>query len=251
VANSFLEAAKWILTNRLDEQGFVNSRTRPPRVTVVIPTLNEEENLPHILPKIPATTDEILLVDGYSTDNTVELAKRLCPGIRVIYQDGKGKGNALRAGIINATGDIIVTIDADGSMDPGQIPAFIAPLLSGHAYVKGSRFLPGGGTLDMPWLRRLGNKVFTGLVNLLHGTRYTDLCYGYNAFWKKSLESVNLRSNGFEIETEMNIKAAKARLKVSEVPSFEQARLNGRGGLGTFKDGWRIFRTILSEKIRG
>ena len=236
---------------RLDAQDLIGSKANSPKITVIIPTLNEERNLPYVLPKIPATMDEILLVDGHSTDNTVELAKKLCPGIRVIYQDGKGKGNALRYGIAEATGDIIVTIDADGSMDPEQIHAFIAPLLSGYAYVKGSRFLPGGGTLDMSWLRRLGNKIFTILVNLLHGTKYTDLCYGYNAFWKKSLEPVKLKSAGFEIETEMHIKAAKARLKVAEVPSFERARLDGKGNLRTFKDGWRIFRTILLERVRG
>jgi glycosyltransferase involved in cell wall biosynthesis len=236
---------------RLDAQGLIGSKANSPKIAVIIPTRNEEGNLPHVLPKIPATMDEILLVDGYSTDNTVELAKKLCPEIRVIYQDGKGKGNALRAGITNANGDIIVTIDADGSMDPEQIPAFIAPLLAGYDYVKGSRFLPGGGTLDMPWLRRLGNKIFTVLVNLLHGTRYTDLCYGYNAFWKKAFRQVRLNSDGFEIETEMHIKAAKARLKVTEVPSFERVRLDGKGNLRTLKDGWRIFRTILLEKVRG
>ena len=236
---------------RLDAQDLIGSKANSPRITVIIPTLNEERNLPHVLPKIPATMDEILLVDGYSTDNTVELAKKLCPGIRVIYQDGKGKGNALRYGIAEATGDIIVTIDADGSMDPEQIPSFIAPLLAGYDYVKGSRFLPRGGTLDMPWLRRLGNKIFTTLVNLLYETKYTDLCYGYNAFWRKAFQQVRLNTDGFEIETEMHIKAAKARLKVAEVPSFERARLNGKGRLGTFKDGWKIFRTILLEIVRG
>lgn len=236
---------------RLDAQGLIGGKANSPKITVIIPTLNEERNLPHVLPKIPVTMDEILLVDGYSTDNTVELAKKLCPGIRVIYQDGKGKGNALRYGIAEATGDIIVTIDADGSMDPEQIPSFIAPLLAGYDYVKGSRFLPRGGTLDMPWLRRLGNKIFTILVNLLYETKYTDLCYGYNAFWRKAFQQVRLNTDGFEIETEMHIKAAKARLKVSEVPSFERARLNGKGRLGTFKDGWKIFRTILLEIVRG
>jgi glycosyltransferase involved in cell wall biosynthesis len=235
----------------LNAQDLIGNKGNSPRITVIIPTLNEERNLPHVLPKIPATIDEILLVDGCSTDNTVELAKKLCPMIRVIYQDGKGKGNALRAGITNATGDIIITIDADGSMDPEQIPAFIAPLISGYDYVKGSRFLPGSGTLDMPWLRRLGNRIFTTLVNLLYGTRYTDLCYGYNAFWKKRLEVLNLKSDGFEIETEMHVQVAKGRLKVTEVPSFEQARLDGKGRLKTFRDGWRILRTILLKIGRG
>lgn len=236
---------------RLDAQDCICGEANSPRVTVVIPMLNEERNLPRVLPRIPATVDEILLVDGYSTDNGIEVAKKLCPRIRVIYQDGKGKGNALRAGIANATGDIIVTIDADGSMDPEEIPTFIAPLLAGYAYVKGSRFLSGGRTLDMPWLRRLGNRMFTILVNVLFRAKYTDLCYGYNAFGSRAFQKVSLNSDGFEIETEMHIKAAKARLKITEVPSFERARLDGKTNLKTFRDGWRILRTILWERVRG
>ena len=238
VTDNLLRAAEWIVSDL------------PVTITAIVPTRNEEKNLPHVLPKIPPVVGEVLLVDGHSTDDTVAVAKRLSQEIRVTYQDGKGKGNALRYGITEATGDIIVTLDADGSMDPEEIPTFIAPLLAGYDYVKGSRFLPGGNTLDMPWPRRLGNKIFTVLVNLLYKTKYTDLCYGYNAFWRKAFQQVILNSDGFEIETEMHIKAAKARLKVSEVPSFERARLNGKGRLGTFKDGWRIFRTILLKRVR-
>jgi glycosyltransferase involved in cell wall biosynthesis len=224
-----------------------------PKVTLIIPTLNEAENLTALLPqvtKVPGI-DEILLVDGHSKDNTVEIAKKLCPDIRVIFQDGKGKGNALRYGIDQATGEIVITIDADGSMDPGEIPSFVTPLLEGYDFVKGSRFIHGVGTKDMPFFRIFGNRVFTVLVNVLYGTKFTDLCYGYNAFWKTVFQKNKLTYDGFEIETEMYIRALKGKAKIREVPSFEHARLNGDGGLRTFKDGWRILRTILLERFHG
>jgi glycosyltransferase involved in cell wall biosynthesis len=232
---------------------FDNKPKDKPKVTLIIPTLNEAENLTALLPqvtKVPGL-DEILLVDGHSKDNTVEIAKKLCPDIRVIFQDGKGKGNALRYGIDQATGEIVVTIDADGSMDPGEIPSFVNPLLEGYDFVKGSRFIHGVGTKDMPFSRIFGNRVFTVLVNVLYGTKFTDLCYGYNAFWKTVFQKNKLTYDGFEIETEMYIRALKGKAKIKEVPSFEHARLHGDGGLRTFKDGWRILRTIFRERFHG
>ena len=155
-----------------------------PRVSVVVPALNEERNLEHVLPKIPPTVYEVILVDGFSTDGTVVRAKELWPDIRVVHQDGPGKGAALQSGFRAATGEIIVMLDADGSTDPGEIPAFVRTLIDGADFAKGSRFLRGGGTADMPGYRKLGNFGFVGLVRLMYGGRYTDLCYGYNAFWR-------------------------------------------------------------------
>jgi len=220
-----------------------------PKVTVLICTLNEEKNLPHVLPRIPSNVYEILIVDGHSKDQTVEVAKSICPGARIVYQPGKGKGDALRYGIKEARGDIVVMLDADGSMAPEEIPRFVEPLLKGYDFVKGSRFLPGGGTADMSRHRVFGNWVFTTLTNIFHRCQYTDLCYGYNAFWKKSFEKVSFQGNGFEVETEINIKIKKAGLKVTEVPSYEAPRLNGNGNLHSLKDGWRILTTIFRELV--
>jgi hypothetical protein len=103
----------------------------------------------------------------------------------------------------------------------------------------------------MPWYRRLGNRLFTSLVNLLYGARYTDITYGYNAFWKETFNQIKLKSDGFEMEIEMCIEVSKARLKVMEVPSFEGKRLYGTGKLKTFKDGWKILKTILKERLHG
>jgi glycosyltransferase involved in cell wall biosynthesis len=226
-----------------------SSRTNQNKVTVIIAALNEEKNLPFVLPKMPSVVDEILLVDGNSTDNTVTIAKELRPDIRVLYQEGKGKGDALRYGFKHASGDIIVTLDADGSMDPEEIPRFVDPLLDGHNYVKGSRFIKGGGSDDMPASRIFGNKVFVFLVNLLYGGRYTDLCYGYTAFSRHVFDGVEITSDGFEIETELNIKALKTNLRITEVPSYEAARLSGQGYLRSFRDGWRILKTIFQQRF--
>jgi glycosyltransferase involved in cell wall biosynthesis len=222
----------------------------PHQVSVVVPAWNEAENLSHVLPNIPSWVHEVILVDGYSTDDTVAVAQKLLPEIRVVMQEGKGKGAALRTGFKAATGEIIVMLDADGSMDPREIPAYVGLLLAGADLVKGSRFLQGGGTADMPWYRRLGNQVFTTMVHVLFGGRYSDLCYGYSAFWKSALSSLRLDGDGFEIETMINVRALQAKLKVAEVPSFEALRIHGVGKLKTFPDGWRVLKTIWREWAR-
>jgi glycosyltransferase involved in cell wall biosynthesis len=222
-----------------------------PSMTVVIPTLDEEKNLPRILPKIPATVTEILIVDGHSRDDTVKVTREVCPQARIIYQPGRGKGDAIRHGIREATGDIIIILDADDSMDPGEIPRFVEPLLNGYDYAKGSRFLDGGGTNDMPPYRRLADKFFVSLFNLLYRTRFTDSSYGYKAFWKKAFQDINLKSQGFEIEAEIDIRASQAGLKVTEVPCLEEKRFSGNGKLHSFSDGWRILRTIVGERFYG
>jgi glycosyltransferase involved in cell wall biosynthesis len=219
-----------------------------PRVSVIVPALNEAENLPHVLPFIP-DVHEVILVDGWSTDGTVEVARALRPDIRIVAQERPGKGAALCTGFEAATGDIIVTIDADGSTDPREIPAFVDALKSGADFVKGSRFLSGGGTSDMPLYRQFGNFGFVMMVRVLYGGRYTDLCYGYNAFWKRVLPDLALDGDGFEIETMMNIRALRVGLRVAEVPSFESKRVYGEGRLRTIPDGMRVLRTILSERL--
>jgi glycosyltransferase involved in cell wall biosynthesis len=216
-------------------------------VSVVVPTLNEAANLPHVLPQLAPFADEIVLIDGHSTDDTLEVARRLCPEVRVVIEEVRGKGAALQRGFAACSGDIIVMIDADGSNDPAEIPRFVGALLSGADFAKGSRFLQGGGTADMPAYRKAGNRIFVWLVRLRFGSRYSDLCYGYNAFWSDVVDELTLDCNGFEIETMMNIRALRAGLDIVEVPSFEEARIHGESKLLTIKDGWRVLRTIFSE----
>lgn len=231
----------------------MSSGSTPPayqhhRISVVVPALNEAENLPHVLPLIPHWVDEVILVDGNSVDDTVAVARALLPSIRVVTQQRRGKGAALQSGFAAATGDIIVMLDADGSTDPREIPAYIGPLLSGADFAKGSRFLQGGGTADMSMHRRLGNLGFVYMVRIFFGGQYTDLCYGYNAFWKRVLPVLSLSGDGFEIETVMNVRALRAKLKIAEVPSFEAPRVHGEGRLRTFPDGWRVLKAIVRER---
>jgi len=221
-----------------------------PRVSVVIPALNEARNLPAVLPRLPAGIHEVILVDGRSTDGTADVARAIRADVRVVHQSGRGKGNALRAGFAAATGDIIVMLDADGSNDPGEIPQFVATLMAGADFAKGSRFLPGGGTSDMPFHRKLGNQAFVLMVRLLFGSRYTDLCYGYNAFWRRILPVLELDGDGFEIETEMNVRVLRAGLDVREVPSYEARRLYGDSNLQAIPDGLRVVRSILTERMK-
>ena len=221
-----------------------------PTISVIVPAMNEAQNLAHVLPRIPRGVHEVILVDGHSIDDTIAVAERLLPGIRIVQQEGKGKGAALRTGFAAATGDIIVMIDADGSTAPEEIPAYVRALTDGADYAKGSRFLTGGGTSDMPIHRRLGNMTFVYLVRLFFGGKYTDLCYGYNAFWTRVVPMLELDTDGFEIETEMNIRVLRRGLKVAEVPSFESERVYGVGRLRTIPDGWRVLKTIFRERFQ-
>jgi glycosyltransferase involved in cell wall biosynthesis len=220
-----------------------------PSVTVIVPTLNEARNLPHVLPLIPAWIDEVILVDGLSKDDTIAVARALMPDIRVVLQPGKGKGNALRAGFAAATSDIIVMIDADGSTDPREIGAFIRQLRAGAEFVKGSRYMQGAGSNDISHLRNFGNSGITWAVRLLFGGRYTDLCYGYAAFWRELVPMLNLDGDGFEIETLLGIRVLQAKLRIFEVHSMEHPRIYGESNLQELRDGWRILKVILRERF--
>lgn len=222
-----------------------------PSVSVVIPARNEARNLPHVFATLPDWVDEVIVVDGHSVDGTAEVAGRLRPGVKVIRQQGRGKGDALLAGFRACSGDIIVTIDGDGSTDGGELAAFVAALLTGADFAKGSRFAAGGGSDDITRLRGWGNRLLMALVNLMFGTRYTDLCYGYNAFWSRHLPALGLDCTGFEVEALMNVRAVKAGLAVREVPSREHPRLAGVSNLRAAGDGWRILRVIIRERLAG
>jgi glycosyltransferase involved in cell wall biosynthesis len=225
------------------------SPDRVPRVSVVIPTLNEERNLPFVFRRLPPSLHEVIIVDGHSTDGTVEQARRLRPDVKVVLQRGRGKGDALREGFAACTGDIIVMLDADGSADAAEIPRFVAALANGADFAKGSRFVQGGGSTDITAVRRVGNHVLNAVVNRLYGTRYSDLCYGYNAFWGRCLPYMRVDCDGFEVETLINIRIAQAGLVIHEVPSHEYYRLYGTSKLRAVRDGARVLRTIALERV--
>ncbi len=224
--------------------------TRNTKVSVVVPAMNEAKNIGHVLKQLPEGLHEVILVDGNSEDDTIEAARQAWPEIRVLVQSGRGKGDAFRTGFAAVTGNLVVMLDADGSADPAEIPRFVEALEAGADFAKGSRYLAGGGSTDITGLRSFGNKVLSGSANLLHGTHFTDLCYGYNAFWARCLPFIALDVPGFEVETLINLRIAGAGMKITEVPSYELDRIHGESNLNTFRDGFRVLGTILSEARR-
>jgi glycosyltransferase involved in cell wall biosynthesis len=221
--------------------------------------LNEARNLPHVAARMPTDIDEIVFVNGNSVDDTAEVALQLWPDAVHVAQTRKGKGNALACGIAAASGDIMVLMDADGSTDPLEIPRYVAALTSGADFAKGSRFIQGGGSADITTFRRLGNKGLNALVNVLFGTKYTDLCYGYNAMWRHCLESIQMPDishaqsqwgDGFEVETLINVRVAASDLQIAEVCSYEANRIHGVSNLNAVRDGIRVLRTIWREFLQ-
>lgn len=221
-----------------------------PTITALICTLREEDSLPHVLPIIPDWVDEVLLVDAHSDDGTVEVARRLRPDIRILYQPGAGKGDALKHGVENARGDIIVTLDADGATDPREMHRFIEPLLQGCHFAKGTR-LAGARPSNMPRHRWFGNRVLALATNLLYGTRYTDVCSGYNGFWKKAFLNLHLKNDGFEMEQEMNARISRNGARVTEVPHQDRGRLGGASKTSSLRQGVRNLIVIAGQYLRG
>src|SRR4029077_13525991 len=167
------------------------------------------------------------------------------PDIRVVPQQGEGKGSALRTGFLAATGDILVMMDADGSMAPQEIRHYLHFLTNGYDFVKGSRFVAGGGSLDITRFRRLGNRFLLPAFNTLYHADLTDLCYGFCAFHRRYLELLALSATGFEIEAEMVVQAMQAGLRIAEVPSLELPRRAGKSNLRAVRDGTRVLLTVL------
>jgi glycosyltransferase involved in cell wall biosynthesis len=217
------------------------------RISLVIPTLNEAENLPVLLKTLPDYIDETIIVDGHSKDRTDSIARQ--HGCTVLF-DNIGKGSALIKGCSQSSGDYIVMMDADLSHRPVELARLLKALGDGHDICMGSRFMKGGSSSDISLIRMMGNKFFVWLVNTLYRASYTDLCYGYRSFTREAFDRLNLRSVGFSIETEISIKAAKQKMNVLEVPSFEKRRHTGKGKLRTVSDGWIILNIILRELLR-
>jgi glycosyltransferase involved in cell wall biosynthesis len=235
-----------------------------PSVSVVIPALNEARNIPHVFGRMPADIHEVILVDGFSDDGTVAVARSVRPDVRVVLQSRRGKGNALACGIAVATGEIIALVDADGSADPDEIPKFVEALLNGNDFATGTQFAEGGGSADITHFRRLSNSALTAFFNARYNRKYSNLGSGFNVFWRRYAAALGLAATspqmpdrdgrlwgeGFEIDTLIHVRAAKAGLAVTEVPRFGRPRLHDAGNLNACREGCRVLRTILSERPR-
>jgi glycosyltransferase involved in cell wall biosynthesis len=219
-------------------------------VSAVIPALNEARNIEWVLTRLPQCVDEVVVVDGRSSDDTVGVALRARPDARIVRELVPGKGAALRAGFAEASGDYLVMLDADGSMEPAEISRHVAMLDEGFDLVKGSRFMDGGGTTDISRLRALGNFSLLGLANRFYGCRFTELCYGFMGFRRDVLPELQLTADGFEIETQIVAHAVLAGLRVVEVASFEAPRRSGESNLRTFRDGSRVLRELMRARRR-
>jgi glycosyltransferase involved in cell wall biosynthesis len=222
-----------------------------PSVSLVIPVRNEARNIASVLEQIADDVDEIILVDGNSTDVTLTTALAYRPDVRIVPQEGTGKGSALRTGFRAATGDIIVMMDADGSMSPQEIRHYVHFLTHGYDFVKGSRFISGGGSLDITFIRRLGNLFLLTAFNTVYDAHLTDLCYGFCAFHRRYLDHLRLSATGFEIEAEMTVRAMQTGLRIAEVPSLELPRRTGASNLHAIRDGIRVLRTVLRHHRSG
>jgi len=219
-----------------------------PSTTIVIPTLNEAGNVAGVLRQLKGF-DDIVLVDGHSTDGTVELALELRPDVTVVSRPARGKGDALRAGFDAATGDVVVIMDADGSMDPHEIWVFSVMVAVGFDLVKGSRYAVGGGSHDLTTIRSWGNRALLGMANTMFRTQWTDLCYGYLALRRAAIPRLGLRSDGFEIESEILCRAVQAGFRIAEIPSIEFPRAAGVSHLNAPRDGARIVRAMMSARF--
>jgi len=221
-----------------------------PTVSVVIPTLNEARNLAFVFNSIPSWVNEVVLVDGRSVDDTVRVAKVLRPDVRIIDEPRRGKGAALRAGLAAASGDILVIMDGDGSMDGADLQAFRDALVDGADYVKGSRFCARGGSADITRLRRFGDWGICLLIRVLFGAKYTDGTFGFKAVRADCLDKIRIDTDGFEVELLIDIRAHRAGLRTVEVPCFETIRIHGRSNLHALSDGLRCLRVIVLERLR-
>lgn len=231
----------------MDEMAGTKRGGQMPFVSVIIPTFNEAHNIADVILGVKHVLEgaygyEIIVVDKRSGDSTADIARKL--GARVLFDD-VGKGSALIHGFAAAKGDVVISMDADLSHRPNELKLLIAGIEAGYDVCMGSRFLTGGGSDDMPMIRKLGNKFFVCLVNTLYGSHYTDMCYGYRSFGRGVAQKLGLKERGFGIETEISINAQKKRMHILEVPSFEKKRAAGEAHLRTFKDGWVILKTIL------
>lgn len=227
-----------------------------PLISVIIPVYNEELTVGNVIERVKRAVEimrvpyEILVIDDCSTDNSPEVAKSRKVKVYQLKQH-MGKGYALRLGFREAKGEITVTLDSDGSHNPDEFPKLVDPVLNGEAdFVIGSRFLNKKNVFHNK-LNKIGVHLFNFFVRMLTGKATTDSQSGYRVVRSAILKKLNLMSNGYEIESEMLIKVFKNGYRVKEVPIWFEQRTYGKSKLDPFKDGLKIFKSILAARMSG
>jgi glycosyltransferase involved in cell wall biosynthesis len=232
------------------------------KISIIIPAKNEEANIYRLISEIPLPVFEVIVIDGNSVDNTYNIAKSHPKCTKVVRQTAKGKGAALSRGFAESSGDIIITLDADGSTNPNEIPIFINEINGGANLVKGSRKIRNGGSEDLTLFRDLGNLFLTSVANILFKTKWTDLAYGYLAMSRELLSELKIDKfddeysaklkygQGFEIESLICCRTAKLGYQIKEVASFERSRWSGSSNLKSIPDGFRALFSIIKEHLK-
>lgn len=219
---------------------------KDPKVSLIVLTRNEKEGLEKIMPRVKKSwVDEILVVDGNSTDGTIEAAKKI--GLKVVQQTKMGRGNAFRVGLENAKGDMLIYFSPDGNEVPEDIPKIINKMKEGHDMVIASRFSKLSKSEDATFVRLLGNKMFTVVINSLYGTKLTDALNGFRAIKTNVMKEIDTTAEHFDIEIQMSMRCIKNGYKVDEIPTVEPNRIGGVAKLNTFVDGWRCTKFLVKE----
>lgn len=216
--------------------------------SVIIPSLNEAESIKSVIDEIPRElVNEIIVVDGNSNDGTEKIVMTI-PDVTLINQKSVGFGSAIREGIKRATGDVIIILNADGSHNPSEIKGLLDKIDQGFDYVMAERYSKNAHSEDDTVLRRFGNKIITGIINILYHKSISDSLYLFTAIRKSKLDAILLNKDGFEFCVEVIIKAIKNDLKMAEVPSHERKRIAGKSKVRPFWHGLiiiiEIFRSL-------
>ena len=231
--------------------------SRYPKVSLVVPVYNNEtRGLEYLLESIPPTVCEVILViSGRLTEDIAFAAEQLFPSVRIIQQTGKSKDEALKAGFARCTGDIITMLAADGTTNPNEIPRFIEALQAGNDFAKGSRFIKGGRSNDRNIIGFLGSYGLSRLVKFLFRTEISDLCYGYNAFWKEFLDYVEINPDDLfgdsKFKTSLSLRLLNGTMKVTEVPSVERPSVDKQNEQPSFRDAWQMLKALVKARVAG
>lgn len=221
----------------------------PLDLTIIITAANEELNIGRLLAELSAYRgwySEILVVDS-STDRTPEICR--AAGAHVIREERAGKGVAVARGVREAATPYVIVMDADISHRPEEIPTLVERLAQGYEVVKGSRYLPGGGSEDLTSLRRFFNWIFTNLANLFFGASYTDLCYGFFGARRDVFLALNPVARGAPVDAELYLLAAENHARVCEVPSFERLRPDGPARVNVVTSGFELLSIIFLQRF--